>query len=137
MGVSSIRPHDVISVAVDAMAMSSERPCLSAKASNDLFVLYVQPLSRPNKCLALHVLQGMSGRATESVQSSLNHIYENLSERGLRVKYVCSDGDQEYNKRHKVFFKKWHPELLSRGLTGALRILGNETEIPVSDFRHL
>jgi hypothetical protein len=115
MRLSGIEPHGVISVAVDAMALSSERPCLSAKASNYLFVFYVQSLSRPNKCLALHVLQGMLGRAAESVQGSLNHICEMLSERGLRVKYVCSDGDQGYNKRHKVFFKKWHPELLSGG----------------------
>jgi hypothetical protein len=42
-------------------------------------IFYVQPLSRPNKCLALHVVQGTSERATESVQNNLNHICERLS----------------------------------------------------------
>jgi hypothetical protein len=106
MRFSGIEPRDVIIVAVGPMAMSFARPCLSAKASDSLLAFYVQPLSRPNKCLALLVLPGTSERATESVHGSLNHICEKLSERGLCVKYVYSDGDQGYNQRHKVFFKK-------------------------------
>jgi hypothetical protein len=62
MRVSGIEPHGVIPVAVDAMTLSYERPCLSAEASDYLFVFYVQSLSLDQinawRCTCSRVCQG-------------------------------------------------------------------------------
>jgi hypothetical protein len=53
------------------------------------------------------------------------------------VRYVCSDGDPGYNKRHHEFFKKWYLALLHGGLSAALSAIDAEAMMPVSDFLHM
>jgi hypothetical protein len=137
MKLSGVQPGDVVSVAVDAMAMSPDRSCLAAHSSDYLLVFYAQPLARPNKCLALHVHKGASGQAGKEVQTLLDFICDMLSQRGIQVRYVCSDGDAGYNKRHHEFFKTWYLPLLQKGICGALDVLDAATKMPVSDFLHL
>jgi hypothetical protein len=137
MELSGVEPGDVVSVAVDAMSMSPDRSCLSAKASDYLFVYYAQPLARPKKCFALHVLREPSGQAGKGAQAMLDEICRALSQRNVVVRYVCSDGDPGYNKRHQEFFHKWYRAYLEGGLLAALRIFDGETMIPVTDILHL
>jgi hypothetical protein len=136
MKFSGIQSGDVVSVAVDTMAMSPDRSCLAAKSSDSLFMSYAQPLARPKKCLALHIFRGQLGRAGDAVQLLLNLTCRVLSEEGTQVRYVCSDGDAGYNKRHPEFFKKWYRALLNHGLPGAFDIFDQGNMIPISDFLH-
>jgi hypothetical protein len=68
------------------------------------------------------------------VQLTLDKICKALSDRDVEVRYMCSDGDSSYNKRHYDFFMKWYPVLLQAGLMTALEVVANETMIPVSGF---
>jgi hypothetical protein len=135
--LSGVKKNAAVSVAVDAMAMSPDRSCLAAKSSDYLFVFYAQPLDRRDKCFPLHIHQGKSGQAKDEVQKLLDRVCAALSARGLNVRYVCSDGDAGYNKRHHEFFKKWYLALLRGGLLAALNAIHTETKMPVSDFLHM
>jgi hypothetical protein len=135
--VSRIEQGDIVSVAVDAMVMSTDRSCLVAKSGDDLFVFYAQPLARSKKSIALHVFRGQSGHAGDPIQYFLDSICQGLKDAGVVVRYVCSDGDFGYSERHYKFFKEWHSALLTHGLLGALDILDRTDKIPVSDFVHL
>jgi hypothetical protein len=137
MRISGVQPGDVVSVAVDAMAMAPDRVCLAAKSSDYLFVYYAQPLNRSNKCMALHMFKGNSGSAVADVQKRLELICHVLTELGVQVKFVCSDGDPGHNKRHHAFFMKWHRAFLKGGLAAALDVAASEEMIPVTDFLHL
>jgi hypothetical protein len=137
MKLSGVCKDDIVSVAVDAMAMSPDRSCLGAKSSDYVFVYYAQPLLRRNKCMALHVHRNESGQAGSRVQFNIDQICAALSNRGIEVRYVCSDGDAGYNQRHQQFFKKWYLAILRDGLGAALAAIEKETRMPVSDFLHM
>jgi hypothetical protein len=102
-----------------------------------LFVYYAQPLSRPKKFLALHVLRDNSGKVGNKVQFTLDKICKALSDRNVAVQYVCSEGDSGCNKQHYEFFMRWYPVRLQGGLMVVLEVVANETMIPVPDFLHL
>jgi hypothetical protein len=73
MQLSDIQKGDLVFVAIDAMAMTPDhRSFLAAKPGDYLFIYYAQPLSRPKKCLALHVLRDNSGKAGNKVQLTLD-----------------------------------------------------------------
>jgi hypothetical protein len=46
MELSGVQEDDVVSVAIDTMAMNLDRSCLAAKSSDYMFVYYAQPLDR-------------------------------------------------------------------------------------------
>jgi hypothetical protein len=71
------------------------------------------------------------------VQFLLNLTCRVPSEEGIKVRYVCSDGDAGYNKRHQEFFKKWCRALSNHDPPRALGIFDQENMIPISDFLHL
>jgi hypothetical protein len=105
--LSDIQEADVVSVAVDAMAMTLDhRSFMVAKPADHSFVYYAQPPFRPKKCLALHVLRDNSGKAGNKVQLALGKFCKALFERNVEVRYVCSDGDSGCNKQHYDFFMK-------------------------------
>jgi hypothetical protein len=105
------------------MALTPDRSCLTADPSDYLFVDDAHPLSRSNRCLALHVDRAKSGQAGPDVQIPLNHSCDSLSARGSEVRSVRSDGDAGYNQRHHAFFRKWDLPLLHHGLPGALGVM--------------
>jgi hypothetical protein len=137
MQLSGVTAEEVVSVAVDAMAMSPDRSCFAAKARDYLFVFYAQPLARPKKCFPLHVLRNDSGQAKKNVHVIVNTICDALAARGVQVRYVCSAGDPGYNQRHHDFFKRWYPVLLHHDLLEALKFIRTETRMPVSDYLHV
>jgi hypothetical protein len=137
MQLSGVRPGDVVSVAVDAMAVAPDRSCLAAKSSDCLFVYDAQPLDRPKKCMALHVLKHGSGQAVRLVQDRLDLVSGVLTERGVQVKDVYSDGDPGSNKRHHEFFMRWYLAMLKGEIPAALAVADQEEMIPVTDFLHL
>jgi hypothetical protein len=138
MRLSDIQEGEVVSVAVDAMAMTPDhRPFIAAKSGDYLFLDYAQPLSRSKRCLVLRVLHDNSGKAGNKVQLTLNNFCKSLSDRNTEVRYACSDGDSSYNKRHYDFVMKWHPVRLQGCLMAAREVVGNETIIPVPGFPHL
>jgi hypothetical protein len=73
---------------------------MAAKPGDYLFVDSDQPFSRPKKCLALRILHDNLGKASNKVQFTLDKICKALSDRNAEVRYVCSNGDSGYNKRH-------------------------------------
>jgi hypothetical protein len=135
--LNDLSPETPISVSIDAMAMNPDQSTLPAAQGQYAFVIYGQPLDRRKRCMPLHVINTKSGQATEKVQKVLNCVCTNLAERGLPVRYVCSDGDPGYNTRHAEFFDKWFPDFLVGGLEAALRRISQEFNIPVSDFLHI
>jgi hypothetical protein len=140
MRVSGVQPKDLVSVAVDAMAMTPERSSVGAKSSDYMFVIYAQPLDRRSKCFPVHVVQNPSGEAKKVVQNAVDAVCAALVTRGIVPKSVCSDGDACFNARHHAFFKKWYLAFLQNGdcgLEAALQIARRETKIPVGDFLHM
>jgi hypothetical protein len=97
---------DIVSVAVDAMAMTPDRSCLAAKSGDYLFLFYAQPLAWPKKCMSLNVFCGQSGDAGDRIQYLLSSICQAVKDSGVVLRYVCSDGDSGHNKRHCKFFKE-------------------------------
>jgi hypothetical protein len=127
----------IVSVSCDAAAMNADGSYLPAENSKYAFVIYGQPLDRSHHCMPLHVINAKSGQATETVQKAIDTVCMQLGQRGVNVKYVCSDGDAGYNTRHAAFFDKWFPEFCVSGLEKALLAISGENMIPVSDFLHL
>jgi hypothetical protein len=135
--LNELNPETPVSVSIDAMATNSDGFTLPAADSQYAFVIYGQPLDRRKRCMPIHVINAPSGQATEKVQERLDMVCSNMAERGIRVKYVCSDGDPGYNTRHAHFFDTWFPEYAVGGLKAALERISKECNIPVSDFLHL
>jgi hypothetical protein len=126
-----------VSVAVDAMAMTPDRSNLPRKNADYSFVIYGQPLNRNYRCLPLHVITAKSGNATKSVQKVVDEVCTRLANRGLIVKYLCTDGDAGYNDYHREFFAEWYMRFLDGGLSAALDYASAHTKLPVGDFLHL
>jgi hypothetical protein len=137
VNLNVLTPDTPISVSIDAMAMSPDGSTLPKADSEYAFVIYGQPLDRRKKCMPLHVVKAQHGQATDHVQSILNQVCSNLAEREVTVRYVCSDGDRGYNKRHGAFFAEWFPIFATEGLAAALNSILRERNIPVSDFLHI
>jgi hypothetical protein len=137
--LNGLTPQTPISVSCDAAAMNPDgsSSTLPVENSRYAFVIYGQPLDRRQRCMPLHVMNAKSGQATAEVQKRIDTVCNNLAERGVNVKYVCSDGDPGYNTRHAIFFDKWFPEFCAKGLKAALECVVLEKKIPVSDFLHL
>jgi hypothetical protein len=111
-----------VSVAVNAMAMSPDRSYLPGQNANYSFVIYGQPLGRKYRCLPLHVIAARSGNAMKEVQTLVDEVCTRLTNRGLVVKYPCSDGDAGYNEYHRGFFAEWYPSFLDGGLSSVLHL---------------
>jgi hypothetical protein len=101
--MNNLTDGEPVSVAVDAMAMSPDRAHLPGKNADYSFVIYGQPLSRGHRCLPLHVITARSGQATADIRAAVDEICTRLTNRGLVVKYLCTDGDPGYNEYHKAF----------------------------------
>jgi hypothetical protein len=102
-----------------------------------MFVCYVQPLARPKKCLALHNFPDAAGKAGPDVQRVLNDICKAFSQRNIKVRYVCSDDDSGYNRRHHEIVKKWPLAYLTGGLCAVLTAIAGEDMILITNFLHL
>jgi hypothetical protein len=137
IGMNHLPNEEPVSVAVDAMAMSPDRAYLPGKNADYSFVIYGQPLNRQYRCLPLHVIPAKSGNATKDVQKVVDEVCERLTNRGLVVKYLCSDGDAGYNDYHRKFFEEWYVQYLNGGLEEALAYARTHTKLPVGDFLHL
>jgi hypothetical protein len=135
--MNKLPEHAPVSVAVDAMAMSPDRSYLPAKDADYSFVIYGQPLDRKYRCLPLHVITARSGNATAEVRKIVDDVCERLSNRGLIVKYLCTDGDAGYNEYHRQFFAEWYPRFLDGGLPAVIAYISQHTKLPLGDFLHL
>jgi hypothetical protein len=81
--LSGVQEGDVVSVAVDRMAMNSNRSCLAAMPSDDMFVNCARPRARPKKCSGSHVFRDASGKTGPDVQRVLDDICKVLSDRNI------------------------------------------------------
>jgi hypothetical protein len=124
-------------MAIDAMAMSPEREYLPSENSDYAFVIYGQPLDRRHHCFPLHVIPSKKGQADARVQQAIEKVYQGLTNRGLKVRFFCSDGDGGYNYKHREFFSRWITAYIHQGLEPALAIIRSMPMIPVGDFLHL
>jgi hypothetical protein len=86
------------------MFMITDHRYLSGKEGDFVFVSYAQPLDRQVKCFPLHVMPQSSGKAATKVQRVIEFTCNALRHHHLVPKYICSDGDQGYNERHRLFF---------------------------------
>jgi hypothetical protein len=134
---SDLPAGSLVSLAVDAMAMTSDRHYLLGKENDFVFVFYAQPLDRRFKCCPLYVMTRQSGQAIAPVQDVVDFICTRLSQHGLFVKFICADGDAGYNARHKDFFAAWYGILIEQGLLAAIEFAGQSEFIPVLDYLHL
>jgi hypothetical protein len=137
--LSELPPNSTVSMAIDAMAMNPEREYLPSENSDYAFVIHGQPLDGSHHCLPLHVIVSKNGEADDRVQNAIDKLYQCLTDRGLKVKFFCSDGDGGYNYKHKDFFAGWIDVFFRQGLDAALALaLARSTPmIPVGDFLHL
>jgi hypothetical protein len=135
--LSQLPEKSIVSMAIDAMAMSPDRDYLPSEGSDYAFVIYGQPLDRRHHCFPLHVIASKKGQADDRVQQAIDRVYQGLTDRGLQVKFFCSDGDGGYNEKHKVFFARWIDAFFHNGLDAALAIARSTPMIPVGDFLHL
>jgi hypothetical protein len=87
--------------------------------------------------MALHVFLGQSSHAGDPIQYLLDSICQTLKDTRVVVRYVCSDGDSGYNKRHYKLLKESYSARFTRSLSGALDIIDRADKIRVSDFLHL
>jgi hypothetical protein len=129
--------NSVISVAIDAMAMNSDRSTLPASEADYVFVIFAQPVERHFHCLPIHVIQHDSGQSTPDVRNAMAIVCDSLSRHGCIVKYNCADGDRGYNEMHLRFFLEWYPILQQRGLAEAVDFVSHSSNVPVGDFLHL
>jgi hypothetical protein len=127
----------VVSVAVDAFAISTASRFLPAEGEKNAFLVYLQPLEQVFPCTPLHLVQHTSGKATGDIEGIIDTVIASLTEHGYLVKYVCSDGHNYYNPRDRAFFQSCHPSSLEKGLDEAVRLCRGATEIPISDYLHL
>jgi hypothetical protein len=134
---SGLPSGSMVSVAVDATAMNPSKATLPATQSENIFVLYLQPLDRRYGCWPLHVMNHPSGRATEEVTTAIDVTCKALADHGLVVKYICADGDTGHNQSHKTFFSEWYPLFLDGGLQAALSYVLGRDKFPVGDCLHL
>jgi hypothetical protein len=135
--LSELPENAIVSMAIDAMAMSPDRDYLPGEGSDYAFVIYGQPLDRRHHCFPLHIVASKKGQADDRVQVAIQKVSQGLTARGLRVKFFCSDGDGGYNQKHKTFFASWIDAFFHRGLDAALAIARSTPMIPVGDFLHL
>jgi hypothetical protein len=104
IAANDVSPELLISLSIDAMAITSDEHYLPAPDGDHAFVFYAQPLNRRLKCMPLHVMNLPSGQATEPVQAVIEPVCDALSRHVVNIKYVCTDGDPGYNQRHSYFF---------------------------------
>jgi hypothetical protein len=107
MEFSGAQEGDVVSVAVDAMAMNLDRSCRATKPSDWIFAYYAQPIGRPKKRLALRLSVMPQGKQNLTSSAFLMTFARHFLIKTLKFDmYICSDGDSGDNKRHYEFFKK-------------------------------
>jgi hypothetical protein len=87
--------------------------------------------------MPLHTISSAKGQSDDAVKAALDQVCQALTDRGLVVKYFCSDGDPGYHDRHKQFFASWIDIFLDDGLEAALNHARGIPMIPVGDFLHL
>jgi hypothetical protein len=134
IAANDISPNFLISLSIDAMSMNTDHRYLPGKDGDFAFVFYAQPLKRQVKCFSLSVMPQSSGQATTEVQRVIEFTCDTLRHHHLVLKYICSDGDQGYNERHRLFFMKWYPIYLEDRLQAAVDHASGAEMIPVSDY---
>jgi hypothetical protein len=126
-----------VSIAADAMAMSADRSYPPSKDADYSFVIYGQPLDRAYRCLPLHVLRTQSSQATQELRKVVDEVSTCLSDRGLLVKYLYTDGNTGYNNYHRRFFTEWYARFQRGKLTDVIEYASQHMKLPVLDFLHL
>jgi hypothetical protein len=133
IGMNTLQERAPASVAVDGMVMSADRSYLPSKDTDYSFVIYDQPLDRAYRCLPLHVITTKSGQATQDVRKVMGEVCTRLSNWGLVVKYICTDGGPGYNKYHRRFFSEWS----AWAINGCYRVCFTAAETPCPRFSPL
>jgi hypothetical protein len=137
IAANDISPNSLISLSIGAMSMNTDHRYLPGKDGDFAFVFYAQPLDRQVKCFPLHVMPQSSGQATTEVQRVIEFTCDALRHHNLVPKHICSDGDQGYNERHRLFFIEWYPIYFEHGLQAVVAHASGAEMIHVSAFLHL
>jgi hypothetical protein len=67
----------------------------------------------------------------------VGEVCTSLSDRGLIVNYLCTEGDPGYNEYHRRFFTEWHARFQLGQLTNVIEYALQQPKLPVPDFLHL
>jgi hypothetical protein len=137
IAANDISPNFLICLSIDVMSMNTDHRYMPGKDGDFAFVFYAQPLDCQVKCFPLHLMHQCSGQATTEVQCVIEFTCDPLRHHHLVPKYICSDGNQGYNERHRLFFMKWYPIYLEHGLQTAVAHASDVEMIPVSNYLHL
>jgi hypothetical protein len=73
-----------------------------------LFVIYLQPINPNIKCCPLFVIESESGIGNERIQTKIDEILARIQSL-IRRRFIASDGDSSYYKRHRSFMDFWEP----------------------------
>jgi hypothetical protein len=119
------------------MAMNRDRLYLPSKYADYTFVISGQPVEWRYQCMPLHIISSAKSQSDDAIKAAIDQVCQALTDRGLVVKYFCSDGHPGYNDRHKQFFANWIDIFLDDGLEAALNHARDTPMIPVGDFLHL
>jgi hypothetical protein len=114
-----------VSAAIDVTGFTPDRSCIPSKESDYSVVISAQALDRPFNSLPLHVIQGKSRQANSEVRAMISAVCEDLTNRGIVLKYLCTDGDRGSYDPHKQFFAEGHLAFLDDGLPEALASISN------------
>jgi hypothetical protein len=120
---------------VDAFSIIPEKTEKEFKRCCFLFML--QPWDYQLKPIPIHILPYEHSQADQTIQDRIDEILAICFRMNIHVHFLCSDGDQGYSRRHKLFFQGWYRVLSEQGFDHAVAFVSAQRNVPVLDFLHL
>ena len=81
-----------------------------------IFVILICPLS-PKRSFPIYIKFSNSGSATEYIRNDLDYIINHLKEKGMKIKFIGSDGDKCYrnnfDKQYKRITSLWNNNIIN------------------------
>jgi hypothetical protein len=138
------QPFVYCSVALDAISLDNYfiGRSIKKKCHPNAFVFHGMPLTTEERCFPLHVMPNKSGSATDDVKSRIMEVLHSLSNSGIQVLFVATDGDPGYQKFHDEQFTIWESVFREFGFEKAceevLKIRSSQGKsFFITDFLHL
>lgn len=102
-----------------------------------MFIFECLPLSGILPTFPLHLRAVKNGSATNLIDSRITEIFLKLKNCHIKSRFLVTDGDPYWNKKHENYFQEWYKTFQSEGLSAILKPDNSNNIAPLADFLHL
>ena len=126
-------------IGIDALAVEQDFdfPGTHDSPVNNIFMLYLMPLSPRLKSFPIMLIPHTKGNADQKILDIISQSINNLQYYGFNIKCKATDGDCGYNSWHYEATSLWWEIFLKKGFEAALKCISEKNSWPIADMLHI